>query len=196
MADSTQDNNIELLDQGSAKWKLSTRYSSVTDEHIPLIANRNWAHQLVHEGRMFFLSGRITNLAAAATAYLHGLTDSATVHFQSAALISDGAPLDIGFYEDATIAANGTEIFAVNKNRNASDTHTLRVFTAPTVTLDGTQIESGFLPITGGGNTGGRADLFSTEWILAPSTSYLVKITNNDAQAVDINYNFLWYEVT
>jgi hypothetical protein len=195
MSDSTKSNNIDQLDAGSARWQLATRYNPVTDEHYPLAISRDWTHQLIHEGRVFQLSGRITGLGAGATAYLHGLTDSSVVHFRAASLVADGAPIDVVFYGASTVSANGTEIFGKNKERSTSDTHTLRVFTGPTVTDVGTALEYGFLPQVGSGKSGGNAELFQSEWILDSGTSYLIAVTNNDSVSIDINYNFLWYEV-
>ena len=152
-------------------------------------------HNIVHAGKMFSLSGVVTPLAAGATAYFHGLTDSKTVHFRAASIQANGAPINISFYEGATVSANGTEIFGKNRKRSSVNTPTLRTFLGPTVTTPGTVIEQGFIPVTGGSKQSGLADLFGTEWVLdLNTTSYLIAITNNDTQPCTIGYNFLWYE--
>lgn len=197
MTDSTESENIDLLDSGNYNWKLRTSYNSTSDYHIPHVVNINIEHQYVHEGKLFQLSGQIASIAAAATVYFHGLTDSATTHFRAAALVIDGAPADVVFYEDADITANGTPVTAYNKNRNSLTTPTLQVFSAPTIGGGGvgTPLEYGLIPVTGPGNAGGAAALFESEWVLKPSTSYLISITNNDTVAIKVNYNFIWYEV-
>lgn len=193
MSDSTQTDNIDLLEAGSAKWQLVTHYDSVTDTHKPELVNIERIHQLVHEGRLFQLSGEFT-LAAAGTAYFLGITDSKTVHFTNGAITSTGTPLNIIFYEDATVSANGTQVFGLNKNRNSATTPTLLTYSGPTVTGVGTPIEYGMVT-TAPGNAGGDASLFASEWVLDNASNYLISITNNDAQTATIDYNFLWYEV-
>ena len=195
MSDSTKSDNIDLLDAGSARWQLATRYNSVTDEHIPHVTSIDWEHELVHEGKMFSISGVLTALGAGATGYFHGLTDSEIVHFRQAAIGVTGAPVDITFYEDATVSANGSAITSRNRNRNSSNTATLQSFIGPTITDLGTAIEVGQIPVAGPSKQSGEASLFGTEWVLKNSTSYLIEITNNDSQAIDVGYNFLWYEL-
>ena len=36
---------------------------------------------------------------------------------------------------------------------------------------------------------------FGEEWILAPSTKYLFRITNNSGGILDLSYEFVWYEI-
>ena len=199
MSDSTKTDNIDLLDAGSYRWQLKTHYNPNTDEHIISVTSIEWEHELIHEGKLFQLSGRITALGAGATTYLHGLTDGGQVHFRAAEIITDGVPVDVVLYEDSDITANGTELFGKNKNRNFSDTHTFRIFAGPTIGVAGlgTELEWGFIPVAGPGQTGGTAGLFATEWVLDDASNYVIGITNNDLQAIDISYsyNFLWYEV-
>lgn len=156
-------------------------------------------HSLIHAGEMYQLSGQIPSIAAGATAYLHGLTPATgQVHFRAASVVVDGAPVDIAFYEDADITANGSGLTAYNKNRQSTNTPDLQVFSGPTIGGGGagTTLETGFIPTIGpGSNHGGLSDLFASEWILDQSTSYLVSITNNNGAAIKVNYNFLWYEV-
>jgi len=149
-------------------------------------------HHMIHKGQIFQLSGQFT-LAAAATTYFMGVTDTLTVHFQAGEIVSTGSPMTITFYEGATTSANGTQVFGLNKNRNSAGTPTLLTYSGPTVTDPGTELEWGLLS-PGSGNAGGQASLFETEWVLVGSTKYLISITNNDAQTATVNYNFLWYE--
>lgn len=154
----------------------------------------DFEHSKVHSGLLFSLSGVISSLAAGSTTYFHGLTDSRVVHFREGNVSATGAPIDIAFYEGATVSANGTELTALNRNRKSSNTPTLQTFSGPTVTDVGTLLEAGVITVSGPGKQSGNASLFGTEWILKNATSYLIEITNNDNSAVDIYYNFFWYE--
>ena len=151
-------------------------------------------HHKVHAGEMYSLSGSF-QLTAGSTLYFHGLTDGTTAHFRSASIQATGAPISVTFYEDATVSANGTPVTPFNRNRNSANTPTMLTFSGPTVTDPGTLLESGLIPVAGGGKQSGIASLFGTEWVLASATSYLIGVTNNDTNTVTIGYNFLWYEV-
>lgn len=154
-------------------------------------------HALIHAGKMHSVSGVISSLAAGATVYFHGLTDIETVHFRAGEITVTGAPVNLSFYEGSDITANGTPVTAYNRNRGSSITPTLQVFSGPTIGGGGlgTELETGIIPVAGAGKQAGFASLFETEWVLASATSYVISITNNDSVAVDVNYNFLWYEV-
>lgn len=152
-------------------------------------------HHLIHKGQMFYLSGSIAALGAGATTYFHGLTDTLTVHFRAASIQSDGAPININFYEGATVSANGTPLTVYNRKRSSTTAPTMLTFGGPTVTDVGTLIDSGAILLSGPSKQSGIADLFAAEWVLdLPTTSYLIGITNNTVGAVDVYYSFLWYE--
>lgn len=193
MSDSTESDHLDFHDAGSYIWRLNSHYDLSTDTHKPEIVVIDRLHQLVHEGRIFQLSGEFT-LAAAGTAYFLGITDSSIVHFTAGEITSTGTPINIIFYEDATVSANGTQVFGLNKNRNSVATPTLLTYSGPTVTGVGTPMEYGMVT-TAPGNAGGDASLFSSEFILDNASNYLISITNNDSQTATIDYNFLWYEV-
>jgi hypothetical protein len=194
MADSTKTAGIDLHDSGSYCWTWKTSYNSNTDEHKPHVVSIDMEHQNIHEGLGFTLSGKITGLGAGATAYMLFITDSAIPHFRAADVKTSGAPVDFTLYEDSTVSANGAALTPRNNNRLSATTATMLCYSGPTVTGVGTLLETSFIPSTSSGRTGGEASKIGAEWIFDTATNYLVGITNNDSQAINIGYSFFWYE--
>ena len=206
MSDSTKTDNIDLLDAGSYRWQLATRYNSNSDEHLISTVNTDWEHQMIHEGKGFSLSGKVTGLGAGVTAYMLAKNQNGTpVHWRAATLIVEDGEVNIVFYEDPTTSADGSQLNTYNKNRavtKTANTATLEVYSGPTVTDVGTPLEYGYIPDASGGSgggggrtSGGEASRVGGEWILATSTDYLIGITNNSGAAIDYSYIFFWYEL-
>lgn len=97
-------------------------------------------------------------------------------------------------YEGPTTSADGTALPRVNRNRLSANNANLEVFSGPTVSDDGELLTQ--LLVGGGGfftPAGGEID-FSQEFILAPGTDYLLRLTNEAASAQDTLLKLYWYE--
>lgn len=199
MSDSTKSDNIDQLDAGSARWQLATRYNPTDDTHKLSAVTIDWEHQMVHEGDGYSISGKITSLGAGATSYLLAKNQNgAEVHWRTATVVVEDGPVDLYFYESPTTTADGSELTSYNKDRGSANTPALDVFSGPTVSAVGTELEHSWIPPTGGTggrNIGGTAERVGGEWILAASTDYLVQITNNSGTTIDLSYYFFWYEL-
>ena len=153
-------------------------------------------HISIHAGEAFVLSGEYSTLAAGATLYM--LMDSsaaAAVHFTQFAILSTGGPIEIGLYEAPTVTGNGTEVTAINKNREIATEPASITYIGSTVTADGTLLLDETILATGtGSNTIGLIQSASEEWIFDTSKLYLWKIINNDNGAVDLHFTFYWHE--
>jgi len=155
-------------------------------------------HHLIHAGRMFYAHGKISALAAAASFNFHGLTSTGAVHFRAASIEATGVPIAVSLYEAADVTANGTPLTAYNRRRSSTNTPTLSTFTTPTIGGGGlgTEIDSGAILVVAPSSKGGAASLFAEEWVLdKANTSYIISVTNNDSNPVDIYFKFIWYEV-
>ena len=193
MSDSTKTDNINLHDAGSYEWPLRTHRHPNSGAHQLGVVSITREHQLVHEGRVYSLSGKIAAVGAGATVYFLGLTSTDTVHFRAGAVSSTGSPIDVFMYEDSTYSATGAAVPGLNRNRISSNTPTFLTYAGPTITGLGTALEYGLIP-TAGPKGGGISSLFGSEWILKNSSTYSIALSNNDAQPADIGYNFMWYE--
>lgn len=157
-------------------------------------------HRMAHDGFMYHTSGKVTGIANGASVEVLMVTPADLMpHFNRALFSFSRGDWDIDTFEDVVVSAEGTLITNVyNTNRNSSNTPGLMIFNTPTVTGDGTQLHKLWaVPTgTGQGNTIGLSDVKNgEEWILKPSTIYMVRLTNNSGGNATMSYEFLWYEL-
>ena len=82
-------------------------------------------------------------------------------------------------FEQTVTSADGTALTPHNRKRIDPASPVASFFHTPTITGDGVQLGQNFMPGGTGGNfsAGGQAAGFE-EWILAPNTKYLYRLTN------------------
>ena len=95
------------------------------------------------------------------------------------------------FYEGTIVSANGTALTVVNNNRNSTNVAGVTTFLSPTVTTAGTALMSGQLSI---GARSGGSDSRDSEFILKPSTNYLLRFIKSNAGTAFVEHEFSWYE--
>jgi hypothetical protein len=91
----------------------------------------------------------------------------------------------------------GTLIPEVNRNRTANAlaiTPEPLSYHTPSLSSDGTRLDRLFAPGGNGKNAEGGTGGFSIEWILAPSTVYLFRLTNLGSNGADGEIHLDWYE--
>lgn len=157
-------------------------------------------HRLGHDGFMFHASWKATGLTNGSTYdVLLDVPAGTYPHLQRFSLSLGRGDVDILTYEGATTSAAGTGQTERNVNRNNTRTAALAVSSGPTVTDPGTLIHTGWAPPTSTGvgqsaNGAGPVEQ-GEEWVLAPSTKYLVRLTNNSGATIALRVEVLWYEV-
>ena len=182
--DSTHDEENRKFD------KLSHSVTTITEQH-----------RLVHDGMYFIVSGKQTGLVnGGTTEFLVSPPADCFPHIQTMVLNFGRGDVDFEAYEGPTITDNGTPIPAQNVNRNSSITPELNLYANPTTTDDGSQEFQLWVPPTATG-TGQSANGIeglgnANEWVLAPETPWLIRITNNSGATIDWSYQFAWYEVS
>ena len=158
-------------------------------------------HRINHDGMMFHASGKVTGMIDENVDDFLMVTPAFIYpHVQRFRMDLGKGDVDILAYEGATASADGAAITAFNTNRNSSKTPGLVLTSGPTVTDIGTLINTAWAAPTGTG-IGQSANGISTltageEWILKPSTKYLIRITNNSGATIAYRYEFLWYELS
>jgi len=186
----TNANKTSIQDREFNKFDAFTNASVVITE----------PHHLCHMGLVFHSSHKHTGLANLASEdILIRVPTGSYPHMHRIKLTTGGGDIDIVISEGATISATGSQVTAYNTNRNSSLTPNLTIFETPTVTDYGTEIHRQWLPPTGAG-IGQTAEGVSDaeageEWILAPNTDYVLQITNNSGDAIDLLVEILWYEL-
>lgn len=138
----------------------------------------DFVHQKVHEGRFFsgghYAAGVANNgtleilFQTGPDYFFHGMADSYS-----------GGDSVLTMYEGVTFSAAGTAVPLTNHNRNSTNVIASGATHTPTITGTGTQLNGPILvPGGSGGNSSGGAGGFSNEFILKPSTAYLLRVTN------------------
>lgn len=162
---------------------------------IPIRAVQDFDHAMIHLGVGFTHSSRHNSIAAAATYDHYIVVGENSVHMRVLDVSGLGAPFSLTYYHTPTVSDPGTAATITNNNGNSSLVTDLSLYHAPTVTSVGTQVGVSLAPnIGGGGNSGVVAQLAGGEWIMPAGSTWLVRFTNEDAQAMDIVTTFFYYE--
>ena len=151
-------------------------------------------HHRLHEGRAFIawnIYPDSAKLAAGASADIVLAAGPGTIPHVTIAMESSG-DADFFIYEGTT-TTGGTAFTPVRRNRNIAATSNVAMVTNPTVNTLGTLINRQF--VTGGTgkkSSGGGAG--SLEYVLAPLTNYLFRLTNVNGTAHTALLELEWYE--
>ena len=152
-------------------------------------------HHQVHEGKMFTIIGRTTDLGSGDSIdLLLNAPDSGTrVH-----AVTGFTPAGAGYaelWEDATALLAGATLTAYNNDRNSANDTTLVVYSEPdSLTLaTASRLQAHQM---GGGqqNRFGREQRDHTEWILKQGTDYVVRFISG-AASNDVTWEIQYYEV-
>lgn len=185
----------------------SWRDSRDDEEHwkFDLIAHAateiDHVHRMNHDGFVFHSSGKVAGMVDSnVDDFLLVTPASPEPHIQTFELRMGRGDIDILTYEGTTTSADGAAQSVLNTHRDRAATQTpgTTLHIGPTVSAVGTLIHTQWLPptatgtgLSGGGFVGEGA---GEEWILKPSTKYLIRITNNSGATIDYRWEAVWYE--
>jgi len=105
--------------------------------------------------------------------------------------ISTSGAITVQLDESPTVSAYGTAKTPLNNNRASTNTSSISLYEAPTVTSTGTQLETYY--IGSGNEKRGGQQRSDTEWILNQSTLYLLRVKMLDNN-INISIELEWYE--
>lgn len=103
-----------------------------------------------------------------------------------------GGDAEFYLYEGATVTG-GTTFTAISRNRNIAHPSQSATLINPTISATGTLLDSQFLA-GGFGKKAGGAVGGSFEFVLAPLTTYLFRLTNVNGTAHMAHLMLEWYE--
>ena len=160
----------------------------------------DFVHHEVHEGNTFQASQKTADASPIAddASYdmliITGNEAEAHLVFGAAA----GGTAEVILYKNTTVSDNGAQIAVQNMRQSLHgvNLNTVLVYTTPTITLVGNQMNIQLLPGGSGpgqGTSGGTVRE-GTEWVLQPNTNYLVRVTNRSGNAQPISIMTQWYE--
>lgn len=168
------------------------------DKFVHALTVMDHEHRMIHDGMAFHATHRAVSLANGASHdHLIAVPAGSYPHITAVIASLADSPCDILSYEGVTTSDDGTAIAMFNRNRNSTNTPNITLTHTPTITDLGTLIHDRFVPDAGGqgsNDIGIVSPNFGEEWILKPSTKYLVRITNNSGGAITITEEHLWYE--
>jgi len=150
----------------------------------------------IHEGKAFAI-GTEGEIAASSSVYLLGKSGDKQIHFDEFIADFSQGNIRISLYEDTIVSADGTPVIPSNMNFASTNEATLSVFSAPTITSNGTLKQPPkFLPLTGGGaNVSPSQGGIAKGRVLKRNTNYLIRIENLDANtAVTFGAILTWHE--
>lgn len=151
-------------------------------------------HQRLHEGRAFIawnIYPDSAKLASGASADIVLAAGPGTIAHMSVAMESSG-DADFFIYEGVS-TTGGTPFTPVRRNRNIASTSNVAMVLNPTITSLGTLINQQF--ITGGtGKKSSGGSSGSLEYVLAPLTNYLIRLTNVNGTDHTALIELEWYE--
>ena len=153
-------------------------------------------HHETHAGTFYSLFFKAAGILTTATQFLHLVTPAATaglVHLKTSEAASSGTKLTLELFEGGTVAANGTAVAGVNRNRNSSASAGMLAYHTPTTPAPTTLIDTIYAPASAGPQTN-KGMITDSEFILKPATKYFVKLTNGDGGTQDLSVYLQWYE--
>jgi len=106
--------------------------------------------------------------------------------------VNCGGDSEFEIYEGAVVSG-GTPFTAINRHRSVGSTSQSASLINPTITSTGTALTGEFLAGGSGGGASG-ASAYSFQYVLAPLTTYLFRLTNRSGQAHMAHIMIEWYE--
>ena len=162
------------------------------DPTVDALVTIDTSHHEIHEGEMFSYT-EVNDLSNGAIRNILIVTAAKQDHLFIT--ITSESECGFKFYEAATASNNGTGVSDYNRNRPLAATlaPVTLLFHTPTVAggAEGTLL---FSTHWGSGKGVGGQGRTYEEWILKPSTKYLLRITNETASANQVAIDLQWYE--
>ena len=153
----------------------------------------DYTHQQTHEGRFFsggYYNGAVVN-GASIDVLIQTDTKSPHLHMECSSVGDASARI----YEGTTFSDAGSAVTMSNHNRTSTKTFVGTVTSMPTVTLTGTQV-NGTTLLPGGTKNQATGTSFGSanEFILAPNTNYLIRLTNDSGSTTKMSISLQGYQ--
>ncbi len=152
-----------------------------------------YAHDAVHRDIIVQSTDYVAGVTGTRN-YLLRSGDTKENHLVFAVSCSGAARVEL--YEGATVSSVGTAIPSQRLNRKSAKSTEMLVFHTPTITLDGSRIQTLYNGGSGAGGAQQGGDVSAhqdAEWLLKQSTDYLVRLTFEASSNVGVVFE--WYEV-
>lgn len=152
-----------------------------------------YSHAELHGGTHYYLRDYHLVAKAGVLEHLIVTPDTARWAHMTIGLEAISSPIVAELFENPITTADGTLEGSRNRNRNHPDDNTTSVYLNPTVTDPGDLIVSGYF---GSGKRVGGGTRDSEEILLKQNTKYLIRVTEQNILATQVNIELDWYEHT
>lgn len=157
------------------------------------LVNIDFEHYMVHYGKVYYID-RVATIDTDATNIILIVTRDTPIYAHLGIILISTKGCLLEFYEDTVTSNDGTALTIFNRNRNSSNTSIMGAFHTPSVTTNGTLLQSkhvGSAGVAEKSEPGETRNL--SEWILKRNSKYLLKVTSHeDANETIIGAS--WYE--
>ncbi len=175
-------------------------YESLIDPVSGKLVVISEPHALIHAGKMFHMTQKITGIIDGATIeFLMRIPAGIYPHIHKMRTNVGSGDIDIVAYETPTVSDPGTIVPTHNVNRNSSNTPGMTFYGGPTFSAAGLEIHRIWIPPSATGQGGSAQGVSNAdageEWILKPDTDYIQQFTNNSGDTISAWIEMLWYEL-
>jgi len=136
-----------------------------------------YSHNRIHEGSAFYAQHIDSSMADTDTIKLLLVTPDTTTWIHLIWGMDTTGNCTVEFYEACTTSNDGTALSIYNRQRNSALTPSLVVKHTPTVTNNGTLLQSFYSGSSGRFVTEAVESRNENEWILKQNTKYLIQLT-------------------
>jgi len=178
-------NNPSYADQDNVQTLVSSEkpMPTVDINHLRLHEGKSFYYHKLYPDAAKLASGASINVALAFASGVYA-------HLHEDVLCGGDAEF---FMYSGSVVTGGTSVPALNRNFNSSNTSQSAILLNPTVTTLGTEKYASFIPGgTGGASAGAGGRSF--QFVLAPLTTYLFRLTNVNGAAHMAHIILTWYE--
>lgn len=186
-------NNVDVTVTNNVDTTITSPIDTITGAVISV----DTEHHEIHEGEVAIVSYKSPDASPIAdNGTISFLIQTSTRAAHIIARSAFGGDFEIEIYEGTTFTGGtGTAMTVYNKNRyKALPAGYATVRRDVTVTLAGTLLFNFFAPGGSGGVTAGADANTRDEWIFAPGTNYLIRITNRAGTQQPGSLAIEWYE--
>lgn len=150
-------------------------------------------HFETHEGDVYYFGHLYESVANNGTADMH-ITDS-DIPLHTTLRVNTGGTSFVNVYEGTTLSVSGDDVVPQNKNRLFPNANGFTVQADPTIDVLGTPMGTGEM-LSGGsaGQKAGSSNVERDEWVLAPNTTYMLRVTNKSGGTIHISISSSAYE--
>lgn len=146
-------------------------------------------HMHIHKGEAFSIN---LKAASAGELVVQLKTGTGRTHLKATKIYTSGVLAEFTILEAPTVTDGTTAIAPLNRKRDSDNTSSVLAFSDPADIVGGVEIDSDYIGSDGIPSQGGGDDSSVLEWMLKPSTDYIIKLDDSGTERLQMK--LVWYE--